>query len=119
MPGGRRAPLARAVDQRAPAIRDRLQQLAEEGGIHLPGPMIRSENPVAIPGAKQSTTTAKIINPTNGIVPHMTSRNGISGAMFLMTNKLSPTGGGRKPLSLTATIENPNQNWGECSRPTG
>jgi hypothetical protein len=56
-------------------------------------PITASESQVAMPGKKHIRTTATIISATNGITPQITSRSGMSGAMFLMTNRLSPTGG--------------------------
>src|SRR5580692_9679144 len=57
------------------------------------GPITRSGSAVEIPGTKHSTATASIINSTNGSVPQITSRNGISGATLRMTKILRPTGG--------------------------
>ncbi len=37
--GGALAALARAIEQRAAAIRDRLQHVAEEGGVHASSPV--------------------------------------------------------------------------------
>src|SRR5262249_22337155 len=68
------------------------------------GPMTASESQVAISGKMHIRITATIIRPTNGITPQITSRSGISGAMFLMTKIFSPTGGAIKPLSLTYDI---------------
>ncbi len=83
---------APALDQRAAPLGNRLQQFAEERRVHR-RPITASASQVAIPGNKHSKTTAKIIRPTNGSTPQITSRNGMSGAIFLITNRLSPTGG--------------------------
>jgi len=82
--------------QRAAALGNRLQQFPEKRGVHfdtIAGPITRSENHVAMPGTKHNITTPKIISPTKGSTPHITSRSGISGAMLLITKILSPTGG--------------------------
>src|SRR5260370_41588971 len=70
---------------------------------HLPpsGPITRSGRYVEIPGTKHSTTTAAIINSTNGSVPQITSLKGISGATLRMTKILRPTGGGNLPIPTT------------------
>ena len=46
---------------------------------------------------------------TNGSVPQTISPNEMSGAMFLMTNRLSPTGGWISPISITTVMTTPNQ----------
>src|ERR1700730_18020660 len=71
--------------------------------------MTASGNQVAISGKTHIKTTAKSIKATNGITPQITSLNGISGAMFLMTNRFSPTGGWINPISMTMVMTTPNQ----------
>ena len=58
---------------------------------HLP--IRRSGNHVAISGKMHKITTARIINTTKGTTPQITSRRGISGAIFFMTKMFNPTGG--------------------------
>src|SRR5262249_52481052 len=58
---------------------------------HLP--ITKSENHVAISGKMHKITTAMTINTTKGTTPQITSRSGISGAMFFMTKMFNPTGG--------------------------
>ena len=72
-------------------------------------PMIASENQVAIPGKRHKRTMEIIISTTNGMTPQITSLNGISGAMFLITKILRPTGGWINPISITIVITTPNQ----------
>ena len=87
------APVTR--QQRATALGDGLQQFPEKRRVHftVTGPMIWSGNHVAMPGARHNITTPRIISPTKGSTPHITSRKGMSGAILLMTKILSPTGG--------------------------
>src|SRR5579862_266602 len=59
----------------------------------VPIPITRSGRSVAMPGKTQMSTIASSIRPTNGNTPQITSASGMSGAMFLMTKILSPTGG--------------------------
>src|SRR5262249_26963146 len=73
------------------------------------GPMTASESQVAISGKMHIRITATIIRPTNGITPQITSRSGISGAMFLMTKIFSPTGGGKNPLPIKKGQITPKQ----------
>src|SRR6202165_3761442 len=63
------------------------------------GPITRSGRYVEMPGTKHSTTTAAIIKSTNGSVPQITSRKGMSGATLRMTKIFRPTGGGIRPNS--------------------
>ena len=63
------------------------------GGYLVFCPITASASQVAISGTKHMTTTATIISKTNGITPQTTSRSGMSGAMLLITNRFSPTGG--------------------------
>ncbi len=63
------------------------------GTGYLPGPITQLGNPVAMPGTRQISTMATNMSATNGSTPQTTSRSGMSGAMFLMTKRLSPTGG--------------------------
>src|SRR4029079_6618014 len=75
---------------------------------HFPGPLIWSGNQVAMPGNAQIRNTARNISPTKGITPQIRSLSGMSGATFLMTNMLSPTGGWMSPISITIVIRTPN-----------
>ena len=67
--------------------------------------MIASGSPVAIDGATQISTTATNISTTKGSTPQMISPRLMSGAMFLMTNRFSPTGGWMRPVSMTIVME--------------
>src|SRR5882672_12912169 len=67
-----------------------------------------SGSQTAISGAKHRTTTATVISATNGSTPQITSLRGMSGAMFLMTNRFSPTGGWISPISMTMVMTTPN-----------
>src|SRR6202000_2429887 len=50
------------------------------------------------------------LDPREGRERHQTtSAKEMSGAIFLMTNRLSPTGGWIKPISITSVITTPNQ----------
>jgi hypothetical protein len=64
---------------------------------------------VAISGKIQSKTICKIINKTNGNEPFKILPIEISGAIPLITNKLSPTGGVIRPISILIVIITPNQ----------
>ena len=75
----------------------------------LAGPITRSGSPVEIPGTKHSSSTASIISSTNGSVPQITSRSGMSGATLRMTKMLRPTGGWISPISITMVMTTPNQ----------
>src|SRR5262249_61423951 len=66
-----------------------------------------------------SMSTATIISATNGTTPHITSRSGMSGAMFLMTKRLSPTGGWIRPISITIVMTTPNQIRSNCAARSG
>src|SRR6266545_1403591 len=72
-------------------------------------PSTASGSQVAIPGNAHSSTTEAAMRPTNGMTPHTTSFSGMSGATFLMTKMLSPTGGWMSPISMTTVITTPNQ----------
>src|SRR5215831_1758491 len=109
---GRRIATPVTGEQRAAALGNCLQQFAEKRGVHLgmiAGPMTRSGNHVAMPGAIHNITTPRIISPTKGSTPHITSRSGISGAILLMTKILRPTGGWIRPISMTMVMITPNQ----------
>ena len=60
-------------------------------------------------GTKHTANIATAIRNTNGSVPHITSDREISGAMFLITKRLSPTGGWMRPISITMVMTTPNQ----------
>ena len=90
---GQAAPLPGAVDQRPPPLRDRLQQLAEERCVHLTGPSPRPPTRSRYPGIYIGRSRQKSSTPTKGITPQITSRNGMSGAMLLITKIFKPTGG--------------------------
>src|SRR5262249_55116924 len=68
-----------------------------------------SGSQTAISGAKQRTTTASVMRATNGSTPQIPSLRGMSGAMFLMTKRFSPTGGWIRPISMTMVMTTPNQ----------
>src|SRR4029077_6198241 len=108
---GRRCATPITRQQSAAAVGDGLQQFPEKRRVHftVTGPIIWSGNHVAMPGARHNITTPRIISPTKGSTPHITSRRGMSGAILLMTKILSPTGGGIRPVSMTIVMMTPNQ----------
>src|SRR5215467_3850962 len=84
---------------------------------HLP--ITKSENQVAISGKMHKITIAMTINTTKGTTPQMTSRSGISGAMFFMTKMFNPTGGWMRPISITIVMITPNQTRSNCAARSG
>src|SRR5262249_7875512 len=76
---------------------------------HHLAPITASGNQVAISGKTHSISTARTMRATKGMTPQTTSRKGISGAMFLITNRLRPTGGWINPISITMVMITPNQ----------
>jgi len=62
-----------------------------------------SGNQMAISGAKQSTTTARVTRTTNGSRRQITSPSGTLGAMFLITKMFNPTADGSENQSCRMT----------------
>ena len=64
---------------------------------------------MAISGKIQSRTICNIINNTKGKDPFNIFPIDMSGAIPWITNKLSPTGGVIRPISILMVIITPNQ----------
>jgi hypothetical protein len=71
--------------------------------------MTASGSQVAISGKMQSRTICNIINNTKGKDPFNIFPIDISGAIPCITNKLSPTGGVIRPISILMVMITPNQ----------
>ncbi len=71
--------------------------------------MTASGSQVAISGKIQSRIICSIINNTNGNDPFNIFPIDMSGAIPCITNKLSPTGGVIRPISILMVIITPNQ----------
>jgi len=91
------------------ASRSGLDVLSPYISYLLDTPITASGSAVAMPGNMQQRMIATNIRPTKGMTPQITSFSGMSGAIFLMTKMLSPTGGWIRPISMTMVMTMPNQ----------